>query len=600
MKKIELKINHLKPNSRNYISDYLQTLGIKAEDVNSFIGVPKNEDEEDPSHLDNITKAVQTSYMLLSKEAESFVQVDSDCDGYTSSAILISYLKRRFPLNKINWRLHNGKEHGIVVDEIPESAEIVYIPDAGSNQFKEHKDLVDAGKTVIVLDHHEITDLEGYNSSPAIIINNQISKNYENKFLSGAGVVYKFIKMMDRLYFPNNKIYQDYGDLAAIGIIADAMKMTTLDNNYLTYYGLCNIHNKFIHELAVKQSRGIKNPNSLTKIDVAFYIAPVINGVIRYGTQEDKEMVFKALINDVDENETFIHSWRGKDTIENIYQRAVRLANNAKNRQDSAKKKAFEWLCEEIRSKQLDKHNIIIVTLDKKQSTKVSANITGLIAMELVKEFNKPCLVLRSTELDGVEVFGGSGRNGNFYCLPNLKDMLAKAGGYYQEGHANAFGSFLLPEQIDSIREYFDKNINAAAFEDKVYEVDYWFHTGEKIDRDMLYEIAGYNYLWGNSIPQPKFAIDCSFDISQIIVMGEDSSSLKIKLDGVDCVAFKCAELIDELRRKKSGHITIIGRAEINDFRGIKTVQLIIDDIAILSEQEVQEKVTTAKLTDLI
>lgn len=166
--------------------------------------------------------------------------------------------------------------------------------------------------------------------------------------------------------------------------------------------------------------------------------------------------------------------------------------------------------------------------------------------------------------------------------------------------HANAFGSFLLPNQIDSIREYFDKNIKSSAFEDKVYEVDYWFHTGEKIDRDMLYEIAGYNYLWGNSIPQPKFAIDCNFDISQVIVMGEDSSSLKIKLDGVDCVAFKCAELIDELRRKKSGHITIIGRAEINDFRGIKTVQLIIDDIAILSDEEMNEKGNSVSLADLI
>ena len=126
------------------------------------------------------------------------------------------------------------------------------------------------GKTVIILDHHEVTEKEQLLNTPAIIVNNQLSPNYTNKSLSGAGVVYKFIKEMDREFYPNDHIYHDYGDLAAIGIIADAMNMTTLDNNYIAYWGLSHIHSKFIHELAVKQSRGVKNPDHLTKIDVAF------------------------------------------------------------------------------------------------------------------------------------------------------------------------------------------------------------------------------------------------------------------------------------------------------------------------------------------
>ena len=52
----------------------------------------------------------------------------------------------------------------------------------------------------------------------------------------------------------------------------------------------------------------------------------------------------------------------------------------------------------------------------------------------VVKEFNKPCLVLRETMFDNQDVFGGSGRNGNFYGLPGLKDFLHEAGVYYAEG----------------------------------------------------------------------------------------------------------------------------------------------------------------------
>ena len=314
-----------------------------------------------------------------------------------------------------------------------EDTDIVFIPDAGSNQLEEQKALFEKGIKTIILDHHEVSDMNSFQRTPAIIVNNQTSPEYPNKSLSGAGITYKFIKALDKTYFNDDHIYHDYGDLAAIGIIADAMNMTTLDNNYIAYWGLSHIHSKFIHELAVKQSRGIKNPDHLTKIDVAFYIAPVINGVIRSGSTEDKELLFKAMINN-DDTQLYEHTWRGTTKMETLWERAARNSMNAKSRQDAAKKKAFEWLCEKIRAEDWDKHNIIIATLNTEESIKVSPNLTGLIAMELVKEFNKPTLVLRDTEFEGQHVYGGSGRNGNFYGLPDLKAKLTEAGGFYEEG----------------------------------------------------------------------------------------------------------------------------------------------------------------------
>ena len=593
MKKIEMKVNHIKQGTKNYVADYLATLGIKPEDVDSFIGVPRDSDQDNPFLLTNMNEAIERAYYnLIMPDAHMFVQIDSDTDGYTSSAVLINYVKRRFPNAKVSYALHPGKEHGIVPANIPADATLVIIPDAGSNNYAEQKEVIASGKQVIILDHHEVNN---YEDTGAILINNQFSQNFTNKNLSGVGIVYMFIKAMDEIFFEDNQIHRDYLDLTAIGIIADAMNMTALGNNYIAYYGLNSIKNQFIQELALKQARGIKDPQHLTKIDVAFYIAPVINGVIRSGAPEDKQMVFRALTEE-NSTEIFNHEWRGKVTEENLYEHAVRLAVNAKSRQDSAKKKSFEWLCSEIRANGHDKDNLIIATLDKKQSTKVSANVTGLIAMELVKEFNKPCLVLRETEFNGKQVYGGSGRNGNFYGLPSLLDFLHESNLVeYAEGHANAHGTFIEPDKVQPLRDYANSTLNPQIFDDKVFEVDYWFHTGQEINKDMLFAFAACDRIWGNSLPRPTFAFDFNFTKADIQVMGANGDSIKIKHNGVDFVIFKNLEVAKKLQEVSDGHVQIVGAPSLNEWMGRQSIQIMMDDIEISAV-----KTPVRRLQDLI
>lgn len=600
MKTIRMKQNSIKKGSTNYISDYLQTLGIAAEDVVSFIDMPRPTDEDDPFTLENIQNAINIAIEFCSRpDAKVFVQVDSDCDGYTSAAIIISYLRRRFPALEINYRLHKGKEHGIILDTIPEETTLVIIPDAGSNQVDEINALAAKGVAVIVLDHHEVNESNGpLVGSDVVIVNNQISPRFKNKYMSGAGITYMFCRAMD--YVSNTNYAEDYRDLAAIGIIADAMNMTSIGNNYLAYHGLSNIKNKFILQVAMKQERGIPDPGNLTKIGVAFYIAPVINGVIRSGDEYDKKMVFRAMIEE-DADEIFVHEWRGKTTNEDLFQHAARLALNAKGRQDSAKKKSFEWLCSKIEENGWQNDNIIIATMDTKESAKVSANVTGLIAMELAKHYNRPCLVLRETEYDGKVMYGGSGRNGNFYGLESLLDFLQESGVvYYAAGHANAQGLFIEPEKIQALRDYANAKINPQIFDDTVFEVDYWFHTGEPIDRDMLYEFASYDALYGNSIPQPKFAFDFNFKNTDVRFMGKNGTSVKITVDKVSFVIFSDSNLTALLQTKNFAHAQIIGRPQLNEWMGNVSVQVIVDDIEIKDVFSTDAKSDRAKVLDLI
>ena len=600
MKNIRLKVNSIKRGSQDYLGDYLQTLGIAPQDIFSFTNIPRETDLDDPHNLTNMDRAVDAAYDLLCKNTPTYIQPDPDTDGFTSSSILICYLRKRFPKVKISWKLHSGKDHGIEPSFVDDESKLVFIPDAGSNDYNKQEELISKGHTVIILDHHEV---EGYRNTGAILVNNQSSVRFSNKYMSGAGIVYMFIKAMEEKYFsaPKTKqIADDYLDLTAVGIIADAMNMTSLGNNYIAHYGLQNIRNKFLKEVIIKQARGIKNPNWLSKIDVAFYIAPVINGLIRSGSMEEKELIFTAMSTE-ECDKVYESEWRGIKRSETLWQYAARIAANAKSRQDAAKKKGFEMICQLIRDNSWDKHNLIIATLDAKMSAKINANFTGLIAMELVKKFNKPCLVVRETDFNGKHIYGGSGRNGVFYKLPDLMSFIQNSGLLeYCAGHANAFGVFLPLENVAALREYSDKFLDSSTFSDNQVDVDYWFQDSmETIDCEMLKQFGSAEKLYGNSIPQPKFAFTFDYQTGDYKVMGKSQDSVKISHDGVDFVSFSNAALIHELGSHKVGTITLIGRSQINEWMGHTSVQIMIDDIEVTEKkEEIEEPVVEEPLID--
>lgn len=596
-KQIELKANSIKLGSLDYLGDYLQSLGIAPADVFSFELQPRNSDIDDPAKLRNRDRAATAAYEILSRSTldnpiHIYVQPDPDTDGFTSSAILIQYLKQRFPSVMVRWNLHEGKNHGIDPSFVKGEEKLVFIPDAGSNDYKQQEELVKAGHMVVILDHHEV---ENYQDTGAILVNNQDSPDFSNKYLSGAGITYRFIKYRDQKYFAAEKpIADDYLDLAATGIIADARNRTSLGNNYIAYYGLSHIRNQFLKEIINKQSsspsRGIKDPSHVTKIDVAFYIAPIINGVIRSGTPDDKEIVFKAISTAMDDGPDGGQGWfeseyRGVKRQETLWQYAARLAFNAKNRQDAAKKRGFEQITALIDANGWDKHNLIIAAVDDKVADKINPNFTGLIAMELVKKYNKPCLLLRPTEYEGQLVYGGSGRNGSFSRLPSLLEFLL--GSHlvsYAAGHANAFGVFRPLDNIEKLRRYSDEHLQASIFDNDTIAVDYWFKPqsgATTLDTNRLHVFAAASGLYGNSIPQPEFAFTFPYTSNDYQVRGKSQDSVKIHYEGVDFVDFKNAALIEDLDKCSGGIITLVGRPQLNVWQGRESIQVRIDYIEV-------------------
>lgn len=148
-----------------------------------------------------------------------YLPIDCDADGYTSAALFYLYLTEHFKEYnpEIIYHVPDGKEHGLktLLDWFPEDGtnKLIVVPDAGSNDIDECKILSERGYELLIIDHHLISQPNPY----AVVINNQGSPRYDNKALSGVGVVYKFFE-----YIENQEgmppYSADYLDLVMLGI----------------------------------------------------------------------------------------------------------------------------------------------------------------------------------------------------------------------------------------------------------------------------------------------------------------------------------------------------------------------------------------------
>ena len=576
MLSFKLKENCIDPNSTQPIEDYLRSLGITK--IESFLGIPPKEDELNPMLLDNMDKCITILHEGFENKKKFFIQVDSDVDGYTSASIFYRFFKGCYPEADIVWRLHEGKEHGVIINTTPEDADYIILPDSGSMQLEEQLELVSKGKIVIILDHHSVTKMNY--SDNIILVNNQVSENFSNKDLSGAGVVFKVIQAYDNRYPSIFNSADDFYDLAALGIMSDMMNLKNLDNNYIVYQGLQHIKNKMFKALLNQQSYSIKNIEKPSKIDTVFYISPLINGVIRAGTAEEKELLFKGFIEEPTE-ELITTTYRGEDRTEDYYQYVARVSYNVKNRQNTQKEKCFNYLKEKIEKEKLNENKVIAVITSKEDKVPTPQNITGLIAMELLKEYNKPVLVLRPKLEEDCLTYAGSGRSKPVEGFDSFLSFV-RSSKYciYGEGHNHAFGAALKAENYQNFIDESNERLANIEFSNSYVEVDAVFNNGN-INYDMMYDFAAYSDIYGNSIPQPKIALTGILNSNDVKVMGKDSSSVGINIGKVTCVKFKDKKLVEQLSSLSRATYTIIGRVQLNEWMGNYNIQLLIDDIEV-------------------
>ena len=575
------------------VEQVLANRGIKPENVEHYLNTT-DKDIVDPLLIKNIKEGAKMLIKHISQNDKVLVQIDSDCDGYTSAATLINYLNCLFPgfvQNNILYRIHTGKEHGILLNTIPTDVKLVIAPDSSSNDYEVHKELAERGVDVLVIDHHE-TDKE---SEYACVINNQMC-DYPTKSLSGVGMVYKFCSYIDTLLDVD---YADqYLDLVALGMVADMMDLRDYETKHLINKGLKSIRNPYFRGMVERQEYQLKN--GITPFGIAFYIAPYVNATIRMGTQEEKVMLFESML-DYRGYELIPSTKRGcKGQQETRVEQACRNCMNIKNRQTKARDAALEIIERTIEEQNLLENKILVVKLDTFATDK---NLTGLIANQLMSQYQRPVLLLNKT-IQEIECLGtkgerlvlqdisweGSGRGYDKSKFDNLREFLKESGlVMYAEGHANALGVGIKDLNIDTFINY--SNDSLADFDfTPCYKVDFIYAGNDFNGKDII-KIAELKSLWGQGVEEPLVAIEnIKLTSSNVTLMSKDKSpTLKITLpNGTSLIKFKSSQEEYEKFYSELGCITIniVGTCGRNEWNGIVEPQIIIEDYEIIGEQK--------------
>lgn len=538
---------------------------------------------EDCTHdfnlLDNIDKAVGCFINHIEKKSRIHIIVDSDVDGYTSASMVYRYIKHLGEDISVTYSLHTKKQHGISEDvEIPNDCELLIVPDAGSNDIEQCKELTENGIDVIILDHH-ICDKQ---NDVAIVVNNQMC-DYPNKNFCGAGIVYKFIKAVDE------ELWEDYADkmldIVALGNISDVMDMRECETRYYVDLGLTKIRSKLFKALIEKQSYSMNGVVNITSVQ--FYVTPILNAMIRVGSAEDKDLLFRAFI---ETDEVFKYKKRGEteESDEDIYTRAARLCYNAKNRQGKDVQKGVDAIDEIIKEKEIYKDKVMFINV----SDVLGETLTGLVAIKIAEKYNRPCLLLRRQKAreDGSLYYGGSCRNFDNSPIESLKDFLDSTGTFeFVQGHDNAAGISIPRENVAKSIEMCNERLSDIDFQ-KCFNVDFDINARD-LSVGFIKAIDEMKDIFGQGIKEPLVHIkNIPIWSESFFVMGKNSNSWKVINDeGYAFVKFNVDVDKDEvlqiynsnLDREEEyslGSIDVVGTVSINNYNNILTPQIIIKD----------------------
>ena len=530
-------------------------------------------------NLDLIHEAVELFDKHFQSKDPIGILADNDVDGVCSATLMYKFIKDLDSDYNVRIYVHQkNKSHGLADKDVDLDADIklLIVPDAGSNDIYEHQELYQKGISCICLDHHQVTTLMYDN--PAIIVNNQTSKNYQNKNCCGASITMEFCRALDEFYWED--ICDKYLDLVAIANVCDVMMLSETETRAIINEGLGQINNKMLQEIIKAQEfsmKGIVNPHT-----VGFYIGPLINAFIRLATYEERVLLIKAFCED--ESETFEYTKRGESfpIEENIYEHVVRLMKSYKGKQDRTRDKAVGLLLHKALELKDDK--VVIIDGTKE----IEGPLAGLVAIRISETIHKPVLLVRKND----DCLAGSGRAFNNCSIEDFRGLVEECPYMdWGQGHNSAFGCQMPKDNIDLAKQWFNEKLQDVDME-KIYHVDFIVDVDD-IDVGFIKAIGDNQNLWGHGVDEPMVAVEnITIKRSDINIQGKNFDSVTFTINDIKFVQFKMSE-DDELLAwasewdgKDTDKITlnVVGEVSISEYKGIYTPQLIIKESMVCNE----------------
>ena len=217
----------------------------------------------------DMDKAVARIQKALANDETIAVFGDYDVDGITSTVLLLDYLKNCGAkcLRYIPRRIEDG--YGLSKDAIQglrdKGVTLMITVDCGITGNEEIDFAASIGMDVVVTDHHECK--ENLPRAVAVVDPHRPDDTYPFKYLAGVGVALKLVLALggpDR----ENALFARYCTLAAIGTIADVMRMEG-ENRTIVSCGLAALnHTDFVGIHALLKEAGLlgKHPDRLRSL----------------------------------------------------------------------------------------------------------------------------------------------------------------------------------------------------------------------------------------------------------------------------------------------------------------------------------------------
>lgn len=273
----------------------LSLRGLKEDNEIARFLSPSKEDLHDPYMLMDMAFAVERISSAMKMGEKILIYGDYDADGVTSTALLKLYLEQRGAVTctYIPNRLTEG--YGLnceVIDRFAkeEGIGLIITVDTGSTAVLEIAYALSMGIDTVVTDHHEC--LEELPKCAALVNPVRPGCPYPFKGLAGVGVVFKLICALENCIGgkENNEKSPDellslYGDLVALGSIADVMPMLD-ENRYIVKKGLKLMEEGANAGLAALLEKIGAHGKTFTSATAGYSVAPHINAAGRMGHAE--------------------------------------------------------------------------------------------------------------------------------------------------------------------------------------------------------------------------------------------------------------------------------------------------------------------------
>ncbi|EDS6424907.1 single-stranded-DNA-specific exonuclease RecJ [Salmonella enterica subsp. enterica] len=521
--------------------------------------------------LSGIDNAVEILYNAFREGTRIIVVGDFDADGATSTALSVLGM-RALGCDDISYLVPNRFEDGYglspeVVDQAKaRGAQLIVTVDNGISSHAGVAHAKTLGIPVIVTDHHLPGDT--LPEAEAIINPNLRDCEFPSKSLAGVGVAFYLMLALrtflrDKGWFDERNIappnLAELLDLVALGTVADVVPLDA-NNRILTWQGLSRIR-------AGKCRPGIKalleisnrDPQQLAASDLGFALGPRLNAA---GRLDDMSVGVALLLCDNLGEARVLAS-------------ELDALNQTRKEIEQGMQAEALILCEKLeRSGETLPGGLAMYHPEWHQG------VVGILASRIKERFHRPVIAFAPA---GDGTLKGSGRS--IQGL-HMRDALERLDTLYPElmikfgGHAMAAGLSLEEHKFEQFQQRFGELVtewlDPALLQGEVISDGPLSAAEMSMEVAQLLRDAGP---WGQMFPEPLF--DGRFRLLQQRLVGERHLKVMVEPVGggplLDGIAFN----IDTTCWPDNGvrEVELAYKLDINEFRGNRSLQIIIDDI---------------------